>query len=205
MLAALARPQIGHRSAEFVELYRRVAGKLQQVLETRSPVLLFTSSSTGVWEAAIRNGVRQRVLCCMQGAFSDRWIKVAQTNGKAADELRVDWGRGIAAERIDAALARGRYDAVTVVHNETSTGAMNHLAEIAAVMKRHPDVLFLVDAVSSMWPQQYPAPRGRRFSVPFRYSWRFVRSELVSPIPYTRPGWTITSGSPSRIIGSATS
>jgi aspartate aminotransferase-like enzyme len=149
-LAALARPQIGHRSGEFQELYASVVPKLRTLLETEGRVFLFTSSSTGVWEAAIRNCVRERVLCCMQGAFSDRWIKVAEANGKQADALRVDWGRAITAEMVDSALAGGRYDAITVVHNETSTGVMNRLDEIAEVLKAHPDVLFLVDAVSSM-------------------------------------------------------
>jgi aspartate aminotransferase-like enzyme len=149
-LAALARPQVGHRSAEFSELYRSVVPKLRKLLRTEGKVFLFTSSSTGVWEAAIRNCVRSRVLCCMQGAFSDRWYKVAVSNGKEADKLQVEWGKAITAEAIDEALSQGDYDAITVVHNETSTGVMNHLDEIAEVMKKHPDVMFLVDAVSSM-------------------------------------------------------
>ena len=149
-LAALARPQIGHRSREFTELYERVVSKLRQLLETQNRVFLFTSSSTGVWEAAIRNCVGRRVLCCMQGAFSDRWMKVAIANGKQAEALRVEWGKSITAEMIDQALAAGDFDAITVVHNETSTGVMNHLDEIAEVVKKYPDVLFLVDAVSSM-------------------------------------------------------
>jgi aspartate aminotransferase-like enzyme len=86
----------------------------------------------------------------MQGAFSDRWLKVAQANGKTATALKVDWGRAITAEKVDAALSSGGFDAITVVHNETSTGVMNHLGEIAAVVRRHPGVNFLVDAVSSM-------------------------------------------------------
>lgn len=149
-LAALARPQIGHRSEDFKQLYTDVVTKLRRLLSTEGRVFLYTCSSTGVWEAAIRNCVRERVLCCMQGAFSDRWLRVATSNGKRADELKVDWGRGIAAEAIDAKLSTGGYDAVTVVHNETSTGVMNRLDEIAVVMRKHPDVLFLVDAVSSM-------------------------------------------------------
>jgi aspartate aminotransferase-like enzyme len=149
-LAALARPQIGHRTEEFTVLYRGVVSKLQRLLETRSRVFLFTCSSTGVWEAAIRNGVRRRVLCCTQGAFSERWLQVARANGKEAEPLPVDWGRAVTAERIDRALAGGSFDALAVVHNETSTGVMNRLDEIAAVVRAHPDVLFLVDAVSSM-------------------------------------------------------
>ncbi|HXV78053.1 MAG TPA: alanine--glyoxylate aminotransferase family protein [Candidatus Polarisedimenticolaceae bacterium] len=149
-LAALAKPQIGHRSDEFKQLYRSVVPKLRRLLRTEGKVFLFSCSSTGVWEAAIRNCVADRVLCCMQGAFSDRWQKVAEANGKNSRELRVDWGRAIRAEMVDEALSGGGFDAVTLVHNETSTGVMNHLDEIAEVMRNHPDVLFLVDAVSSM-------------------------------------------------------
>ena len=149
-LSALAKPQIGHRSEEFKGLYGRVVPKLQTLLETEGNVFLFTSSSTGVWEAGIRNCVSERVLCCMQGAFSDRWLTVAESNGKRAGRLQVDWGQAVTAERIDAELRKGGYDALAVVHNETSTGVMNHLDEIAAVMRNYPDVIFMVDAVSSM-------------------------------------------------------
>jgi predicted phosphoserine aminotransferase len=149
-LLALATPQVGHRSREFRDLYARVRPKLQQVFETTGKVLLFTSSSTGVWEAAIRNCVQKRVLCCMQGAFSDRWFKVAESNGKQAESLKVEWGRAITPEMVDQALAAGDFDAITVVHNETSTGAMNDLDGIAEVVRKYPGVMFLVDAVSSI-------------------------------------------------------
>lgn len=149
-LAALARPQIGHRSVEYVELHRSVVLRLQAMLGTTAPVFLFTCSSTGVWEAAIRNAVRERVLCCAQGAFSDRWLEVALRNGKQAEPLRVPWGKAIRPESIDAALSTGRFDAITVVHNETSTGVMNDLEGIAAAVRRHDGVSLLVDAVSSL-------------------------------------------------------
>jgi len=149
-LAMLSRPQIGHRSEEFVGLYRRVVGKLQRLLATQGRVFLFTSSSTGVWEAAVRNCVSERVLCCTQGAFSERWLQVARANGKQADALEVEWGRAVTAPMIDEALANGEYDALALVHNETSTGVINPLAEIAEVLRGHPGVTFLVDAVSSM-------------------------------------------------------
>jgi aspartate aminotransferase-like enzyme len=160
-LAAMARPQIGHRGDEFKELHGRVVPKLQTLLETKDPVFLFTCSSTGVWEAAIRNCVRERVLCCMQGAFSDRWLKVAETNGKQAVPLKVEWGKAITAGMIDRELAKGGYDAITVVHNETSTGVMNRMDEIAAVMRKYPDVSFLVDAVSSMAGTRIPVDAWR--------------------------------------------
>ena len=160
-LLALARPQIGHRSEEFKVLYGRVIARLKRLLETEGTIFLFTCSSTGVWEAAIRNCVAKRVLCCMQGAFSDRWLKVAEANAKQADPLRVPWGRAITAEMVDGALASGNYDALTLVHNETSTGVMNQLGEIARVMKKYPDVTFLVDAVSSMSGVRIPVDEHR--------------------------------------------
>ncbi len=149
-LAALAKPQIGHRSEEFRALYRRVVANLRRLMETEGRVFLFTSSSSGVWEAAVRNCVKDRVLCCVQGAFSDRWCKVVQANGKIAEPLRVAWGRAISADQVDRALSSGDFDAVTLVHNETSTGVRNHIEEIAVAVRKHPGVLFLVDAVSSL-------------------------------------------------------
>lgn len=149
-LAELARPQIEHRGDAFRSLHARVEGKLRDLLETRSPVFLFTSSSSGVWEATVRNCVRERLLVCVQGAFSDRWHKVAEANGKRADRLEVEWGRAIRPEAVAEALAGGRYDAIALVHNETSTGVINPLEEIAEVVRAQPDVTFLVDAVSSM-------------------------------------------------------
>lgn len=149
-LAALATPQVGHRSKEYQALHGRVIPKLQELLATKGHVFLFTSSSTGVWEAAVRNCVRERVLCCVQGAFSERWKKVAEANGKEAGEVRVDWGGAIKPEPVDRALSTGKYDAIALVHNETSTGVMNRIDELADVVRKYPDVTFLVDAVSSM-------------------------------------------------------
>lgn len=86
----------------------------------------------------------------MCGAFSDKWFDVSKKCGKQADALQVEWGSPIRAEAIDKKLATGEFDALTVIHNETSTGVMSPLAEIAALKKKYPDVMFIVDAVSSM-------------------------------------------------------
>jgi aspartate aminotransferase-like enzyme len=101
-------------------------------------------------EGAIRNVVQKKVLNCMCGAFSDKWLDVSKKCGKQADALQVDWGSPIRAEAMDKKLATGDYDAITLIHNETSTGVMSPLAEIAALKKKYPDVTFIVDAVSSM-------------------------------------------------------
>jgi aspartate aminotransferase-like enzyme len=100
-------------------------------------------------EASIRNLVQKRVLNCMCGAFSDKWLEVSRRCGKEAEPLQVPWGKHIAPAALDEQLATGRFDTVTLIHNETSTGVMNPLEEICAVVRRHPDVLLIVDTVSS--------------------------------------------------------
>jgi len=100
-------------------------------------------------EAAIRNLVQRRVLTCMCGAFSDKWLDVARRCGKEAEPLQVEWGKHIDASAVEEKLATGKFDAVTFIHNETSTGVMNPLANICAVVRRYPDVALIVDTVSS--------------------------------------------------------
>ena len=147
---ALCSPMIGHRGQGFKDLYAKIQPQLQQLLSTKQLVYLSTSSAWGVMEGAIRNLVSKKVLNCMCGAFSDKWFDVSKKCGKQADSLQVDWGSPIRAEAIDKKLATGEFDALTVIHNETSTGVMSPLAEIAALKKKYPDVMFIVDAVSSM-------------------------------------------------------
>jgi aspartate aminotransferase-like enzyme len=101
-------------------------------------------------EGAIRNLVSRKVLNCMCGAFSDKWFDVSKRCGKNAEALQVPWGSPVRADAIDKSLASGQFDALTVVHNETSTGVMSPLAEIAALKRKYPDVMFIVDAVSSL-------------------------------------------------------
>ena len=90
----------------------------------------------------------------MCGAFSDKWFDVSKRCGKDAEALQVEWGSPIRAEAVDKKLATGQFDALTLIHNETSTGVMSPLAEIAALKKKYPDVMFIVDAVSSMSAMQ---------------------------------------------------
>ncbi len=148
-LAAFARPMIGHRGAAFKELYAGIHPRLQELFSTRQPVFLSTSSAWGVMEAAIRNLVRRRVLCCMCGAFSDKWLEVARRCGKEAEPLQVEWGKAIEPAALDARLASGDFDSVTLIHNETSTGVMNPLPEICCTMAKYPEVALIVDSVSS--------------------------------------------------------
>src|SRR5213082_619261 len=147
--AAFSRPLIGHRSEDFKNLYREIHPKLQTLFGTKQPVFLSTSSAWGVMEASIRNLVSRGVLCCMCGAFSDKWLDVAKRCGKNAEPLQVDWGKHIDQKDVDRALASGKFDAVTLIHNETSTGVMNPLPEICCTLAKYPDVILILDSVSS--------------------------------------------------------
>lgn len=147
--AAMARPMIGHRSKDFVSLYDAIHPRLQSLMGTTQPVFLSTSSAWGVMEGAIRNLVAKKVLCCCSGAFSDKWIDVARRCGKEGEALQFEWGTPIDPAQIDAKLATGEFDVVTFIHNETSTGCMNPLAEVAAVVRKYDDVLLVTDTVSS--------------------------------------------------------
>ena len=147
--AAFSRPMIGHRGEPFKKLYAGIHPRLQTLFATTQPVFLSTSSAWGVMEASIRNVVRARVLCCMCGAFSDKWLDVARRCGKEAEPLKVEWGKHIDPTALDAQLSSDRFDTVTLIHNETSTGVMNPLREICEVVARYPNVALIVDTVSS--------------------------------------------------------
>src|SRR5205085_9549460 len=97
--------------------------RLQELFGTKQPVFLSTSSAWGVMEGAVRNLVGSgKVLNCMCGAFSDKWLDVSKKCGKDAIPLQVPWGEPIRPEQLDEALSAGGIDAVTIIHNETSTG-----------------------------------------------------------------------------------
>ncbi len=148
-LAAFSRPMIGHRGEDFKNLYRAIHPDLQRLFGTKQPVFLSTSSAWGVMEASIRNLVDRGVLTCMCGAFSDKWFDVAKRCGKNAEPLQVEWGKHIDHKAVHRHLATGKFDTVTLIHNETSTGVMNPLAEICCVLAKYPDVALIVDTVSS--------------------------------------------------------
>jgi len=150
VLEAQAEWMIGHRSAEFADLYARMQPKLQQTFATTHPVYIYTSSGTGIWESASRCAVRDeaKILHLTCGAFSERWAEVSRMNGKQVDIIAVEWGQAVKPEQLEEALQHGTYDAVACVMNETSTGVRNPVEAYAEILKNYPETLFLVDAVS---------------------------------------------------------
>lgn len=151
VLQAQAAPMLPHRSKEFEAIYRRASQKSQQLFYTMYRVFLTASSGTGLQEAAIRNFVHKRVLSVVNGAFADRWYEVAVSNGKDTVKLSFEWDQPASPDRVADTVKEGAFEALTIVHNETSTGLQNPVKEIAeAVRAVSPDTLIFVDAVSSL-------------------------------------------------------
>jgi predicted phosphoserine aminotransferase len=146
-----ALPMLPHRSKEFEAIFHRAIEKSKKLFYTEHRVFLMTNSGSGAHEACVRNLVNGRVLNCSCGSFGDRWYEVATSNGKQADKLAAEWGQPNLPEQVADALKQEHYDAITIIHNETSTGVMNPVKEIAAVVREvSPDTLVCVDAVSSL-------------------------------------------------------
>ncbi|MCB9455322.1 MAG: alanine--glyoxylate aminotransferase family protein [Anaerolineaceae bacterium] len=150
ILEAQTEWMIGHRSKAFADLFARLQDKLKQAFLTESRVLVSGSSGTGLWEGASRNCIRddRKALHLVGGAFSERWAEVSRLNGKTVDVLEVEWGQAHTPEMVAEALKKDQYDAVCVVHNETSTGVTNPIQAIAGVVRQYDDTLLLVDTVS---------------------------------------------------------
>jgi aspartate aminotransferase-like enzyme len=147
---AMTEPVVAHRSPRFKEVYRAVTETLRPIFRTRGEVLTVTGSATLAMELAVVSTVRSAVLNLVCGAFSERWHAISRAAGKDADRVEVPWGQPVDPGLVAAALSRRRYDAVTVVHNETSTGVINPLPELARVIRQESDALVLADAVSSL-------------------------------------------------------
>jgi aspartate aminotransferase-like enzyme len=156
ILKAMGTPMIGHRMPEYARLHKGVTDKLKTLLFTEDRVFLATSSAFGAMEGAVRNLVGTRCANFCNGAFSDKWHDVTVRCGKEADAVKVPWGEPITPELVEATLATGKYDSITLIHNETSTGVMSPLPEIAEVLKRYPEVVSIIDTVSSMSALKIP-------------------------------------------------
>ena len=151
VMKALSTPQIGHRTEEISELIEFIVKGIKRLLYTKNNIYLVSHSATGLWEMGLRNSVQKGVLHCDNGAFSSKWGKVSQACGYNNNIIEYEWGRGVKASDIDKHLSTGNYDVLAMVHNETSTGTMSNLEEISDLLSsKYPEVIWLVDAVSSM-------------------------------------------------------
>ncbi|HEX5439062.1 MAG TPA: aminotransferase class V-fold PLP-dependent enzyme [Gemmatimonadaceae bacterium] len=150
ILAVLSRAMIPHRGAGMHAILGRVYAGLQPLFGTRRPVYVATCAATGMMDAAIRCGTRRRVLSLVSGAFGERFARIAEACGREVERVIVPPGETVPAERVAERIARGGFDAVTMVYVETSTGVIADVESIARITRRLPDTLLLVDAVSSV-------------------------------------------------------
>lgn len=146
---AMTTPIVGHRSKDFTAIIDNVEPRMQKLFYTQDPVYLSTSSSWGVMEGAVRNVCNKGVLNVGNGSFSDKWYDVSKRCGKNAGFLSFEWGKPIDPEALEKELSTNKYDSVTLIHNETSTGTMSNLQEVMAVVRKFEDVISIVDTVSS--------------------------------------------------------
>jgi aspartate aminotransferase-like enzyme len=152
ILRAMAKPMIGHRSAEFREMFGRIQERLRRVFMTKRPVMIVTSSATGLMEAAIRNAPAGRILALVNGAFSERFANIAVACGRSVDRYEVPWGQVHDVEELSLRLAgkvAQEYSVVTVVHSETSTGALNNVHAISDAA-HEAGVMCCIDSVSGI-------------------------------------------------------
>jgi aspartate aminotransferase-like enzyme len=151
ILQAQTAPMIGHRGKDYSDLQQTVTEKLQEMLYTEQHVYMFASASTGLMEGSIRQASLKKMLVTVCGAFSKRWYEIVEANGIPCAKLQVPAGQAITTELVDEALSKDDYDAITLTMNETATGIMNPVQDIAAMIhEKYPEVLILVDAVSCM-------------------------------------------------------
>ena len=150
VLQKMATPMIGHRGKEASNLQRSISDKLRKLMYTKSEILLSTSSGSGLMEGSIRSCTQKKAAVFSCGDFGNRWFAMAEDNNVPADKFEVEWGKPNTSESVDKALATGKYDLITITHNETSTGIMNPVEEIAQVMTKYPEVIFCLDVVSSL-------------------------------------------------------
>ncbi len=147
VLKAMTKPMITHRSSDYKKLHHSVVERLKELLRTENDIFLIPASSTGAMEAGVRSAVSRNILHLTCGSFAERWVEISRSNGKTATVVSTEWGKAIVPELIGSA-ADG-VEAVAVTHNESSTGVMNPLESIAAHLRKTPDVLLMVDAVTS--------------------------------------------------------
>lgn len=152
VLEAQVAPMIGHRGHAIEELMSSIQTGLKSVFLTSKPVIVSTSSATGLMEAAVKNGVPMggSVLSLVNGAFSSRFAQISRDCGLSVEVWETEWGNAHPVEELAGRLSSERYDAVTLSQSETSTGALHDLEAIAEVVGSHEDTLLLVDSVTGV-------------------------------------------------------
>lgn len=149
VLAAQNRPLISHRGPEMDRLWEGLQAGLRSVLATDRPVWISTSSATALMEAGVRSSGAVRVLCLVEGAFSQRFARIASRSGLTIETVEVPWGDAHDPVRVGEAVKAVEPELVTMVHSETSTGVLHPVPDLIEAIRSHGDPLIVVDTVSS--------------------------------------------------------
>ena len=151
-LAALAKPVHHHRTAEFRAMFDKVNENLKYVYQTERPVYTITGSGTSAFEAGFVSTVKPgaKVLNVTNGKFAERWASYAKTFGCDLTEVKLDYGTHVTPEQMGEHLDKGQFDAVVLVHSETSTGTVCDLKNVAKVVREKGDALLIVDGITSI-------------------------------------------------------
>lgn len=149
VLKKMSEVMISHRSSDASEIQRRISNNLKKLFFTKNEILLSTTSGSGLMEGAIRSCTLKKAAVFSIGAFGKRWYDMAIKNNIDADIFEEDMGEVIDINRLNDVLSTNKYDLVAITNNETSTGVMNPIEQIGEVIKKYPEVVFIVDAVSS--------------------------------------------------------
>ena len=152
VLRAMSKPIYGHRTGEFRDLLNEVVNMLKPIFGTKNDIIILTGSGTLAMEAAVRTFVWEgkKVLSLVNGKFGERFSEIAKTTGAKVRVLEIPWGKAIKPEDVENALSKEKdVDVVTITHNETSTGVLNPLEEIAKVVKDF-GAFLIVDGITSV-------------------------------------------------------
>src|ERR1700760_4885697 len=161
VMRAMDTPMIDHRGPEFSKLARRCLDGIKTIFKTTTPVIIYTATGTGAWEASLVNTLSpgDKVLMVETGQFATQWKNMAQKLGLVPEFIKTDWRIGADPAVIEARLKEDKkheIKAVCVLHNETATGCLSPIAEIRKAIDRanHP-ALFMVDTISSLASTDY--------------------------------------------------
>ncbi len=150
ILAQMARPQIPHRSKEFCAIHLDICQILTDLFSQRGTWLVVTASSTYMMEACFHNTTPTRILALVNGAFAERWARIAHFFCNDVVELRAALGEVFSPAAISKILQEKKFSHILITHSETSTGALNPLAQLCQTIRQKSDALICVDAVSSL-------------------------------------------------------
>src|SRR5438105_2235518 len=144
-LLELARPVHHHRTGEFRAMFNEVQQLLQYVYQTRQTVYTITGSGTAAAEAGIVSAIApgKRVLNVSNGKFAERWASMGKAYGMEVKELKLEYGQHVSPAQMEAEIRAAKYDAVILVHSETSTATVCDLEAVARVVRKSPDTLLI--------------------------------------------------------------